>query len=298
MDYGGRPTWQVRAALDEAPAGWIPRSWRPTVPDDVPPHPADLKYYRIKRHLLEEIESLPMGGLVPSERVMAAALGTSRTTVRRALAELTAEGRVARRQGARTVVAEPKITWPLARFAGGSGGNTGADGADRTGEVATPDVRADVLDVTTSAADSVVAQRLSIEQGAPVTSIQQLLTAGGRPVAVEVTHASAVRFPDLGEQVRCGRNVAAVLRDAYGTAIVRSGLLLTVSPASPGDAALLRLTAGAPVLVASLHGRNACGEPVIWVSGTYVGERITVAAEIVPGPGGPDARKAPPGPLV
>jgi GntR family transcriptional regulator len=44
---------------------------------------------------------------VPTERLLMAQLGTTRTTVRQALAELVGEGRLVRRQGSGTYVAEP-----------------------------------------------------------------------------------------------------------------------------------------------------------------------------------------------
>ena len=40
------------------------------------------KYYLVKQHLLERIESLPPGSPVPTERDLTAELETSRTTVR------------------------------------------------------------------------------------------------------------------------------------------------------------------------------------------------------------------------
>ena len=50
---------------------------------------------------------------MPTERELATQMQTSRTTVRQALTELVVEGRLVRRQGSGTYVAEPKITWPL-----------------------------------------------------------------------------------------------------------------------------------------------------------------------------------------
>src|ERR1700754_2225375 len=71
------------------------------------------KYYSVKRHLLEFIGSPAPGAAVPTEREPALQMQTSRTTVRQALGELVVEGRLVRRQGSGTYVAEPKITWPL-----------------------------------------------------------------------------------------------------------------------------------------------------------------------------------------
>ena len=53
--------------------------------------PREPKYYIVKRHLLDLINTLPPGSLVPTERVLTAELGTSRTTVRQALSELVGE---------------------------------------------------------------------------------------------------------------------------------------------------------------------------------------------------------------
>ena len=77
------------------------------------PSPREPKYYLVKRHLLELVERLEPGSLLPTERVLTEELDTSRTTVRRALSELVGEGRLVRRQGSGTYVAEPKITWSL-----------------------------------------------------------------------------------------------------------------------------------------------------------------------------------------
>ena len=77
------------------------------------PAATEPKYYAVKRHLLEFIGSLDPGAPVPTERELATEMHTSRTTVRQALTELVVEGRLVRRQGSGTYVAEPKITWPL-----------------------------------------------------------------------------------------------------------------------------------------------------------------------------------------
>ncbi len=86
------------------------------VPDTAAADPAAVtppKYYAVKQHLLDLIVTLRPGAPVPTERELASDLDTSRTTVRQALSELVVEGKLVRRQGSGTYVAEPKITWPL-----------------------------------------------------------------------------------------------------------------------------------------------------------------------------------------
>ena len=90
------------------------------VPSDDPvpgPHastsPRLPKYYQVKRQLLELTAALETGSPVPPERELARSYGTSRTTVRQALAELVVEGRLLRMQGKGTFVAKPKVAQPL-----------------------------------------------------------------------------------------------------------------------------------------------------------------------------------------
>jgi GntR family transcriptional regulator len=232
--------------------------------------PREPKYYTVKRHLLDSIESLAPGGPVPTERVLSAELGTSRTTVRQALLELVAEGRLVRRQGSGTYVAEPKMTWPLhltsfteQAAANGFTASTQLIAAER--------IRA----------DENVAGRLDVEIGASVYQIERLRLADERPMAVETSHLSAARFPQLTRHIRREPSLYAVLERVYGVVPVSAEESISTAPASTREAALLNTDTGAPMLVLGRHSFDQSQRPVEWVTSWYRGDRVTFVANLM-----------------
>ena len=233
------------------------------------PVPREPKYYAVKRHLLELIASLPPGSLVPTERELTADLGTSRTTVRQALGELVGEGRLVRRQGSGTYVAEPKISWPL-QLTGFTEQAAAAGYAAST----------QVLETGRRRASAEVAQRLRLRPGGAVYVIERLRLADGAPMAVETSHLPAARFPGLVPKLRRAESLYRVLGESYGVTPVDAEETIETAPASPREAALLDTDTGSPMLVLSRHSFDAAGEPVEWVRSWYRGDRYTFVARL------------------
>jgi GntR family transcriptional regulator len=163
------------------------------------------KYYAVKRHLLDFIGSLEPGAAVPTERDLALQMQTSRTTVRQALGELVIEGRLVRRQGSGTYVAEPKITWPL--YLASFTEQVMASGF-------TPS--AEVLGTQRIAASAELAQRLHVSSRAPVYKLERLRLADDWPIAFETSWLPAVRFPGLTRLIRIHGSLHAILASHYG----------------------------------------------------------------------------------
>jgi GntR family transcriptional regulator len=227
------------------------------------------KYYTVKRHLLDSIESLEPGSPVPTERELSAGLGTSRTTVRQALLELVAEGRLVRRQGSGTYVAEPKMTWPLHL-------TSFTEQAAANGFTASTHL----LSAARIRADENVAGRLQVAIGAPVYQIERLRLADERPMAVETSHLSAARFPQLIKHIRREPSLYAILDRVYGVLPIAAEESISTAPASTREAGLLNTDTGAPMLVLGRHSFDKSGEPVEWVTSWYRGDRVMFLANL------------------
>ncbi|MDT4918152.1 MAG: GntR family transcriptional regulator, nutrient-sensing system regulator [Pseudonocardiales bacterium] len=231
----------------------------------IPEQPRDFrepKYYAVKRHLLEIIGTLSPGSPVPTERLLMAQLGTSRTTVRQALAELVGEGRLVRRQGSGTYVAEPKVSWPLRM-------TSFTEQANATGRAASTEL----IDARRDRATDEIAERLRLQPGAPVHSIERLRLVDDTPMALETSHLSATRFPGLAKHLRRSDSLYRVLRDEYGVVPVSAEETIETASATPREAELLNTETGAPILMLSRHSFDADGEPVEWVRSWYRGDR-------------------------
>lgn len=227
------------------------------------------KYYTVKRHLLTIIDALEPGSVVPTERDLAAELDTSRTTVRQALVELVAEGRLVRRQGSGTYVADAKITWPLhlASFTE----QAAANGLTASSQL---------LDTQRIKATGEVAQKLGLAEGAPVYRLDRLRLADDWPVAVETSLLSAERFPNLPRLMRKSESLHALLQEAFGIRLRRGEELIDTAPASPRDAKLLQTDSGAPMLVVKRRSFDVDGQPVEWGTSWFRGDRITLVARL------------------
>lgn len=227
------------------------------------------KYYLVKRHLLELIAEYQPGTAVPTERELAELANTSRTTVRQALSELVTEGRLVRRQGSGTYVAEPKLAWPLQM-------------SSFTEQAASSGLKVEttlVSAVRVPATDE-IAELLQLKVGALVHRIERLREVNGSPMALEQSHLSARRFPGLARSLRQTGSLYQVLQQEWGVSAVSAVETIETAPATPREAGLLDTDTGAPMLILSRHSLDADGQPVEWVRSWYRGDRYTFVARL------------------
>lgn len=227
------------------------------------------KYYAVKRHLLEFIGSLEPGSAVPTERELATQMHTSRTTVRQALTELVVEGRLVRRQGSGTYVAEPKITWPLYL-------------ASFTEQVEASGFKpsAEVLGTQRVPASAELAQRLGLSPRAPVYKIERLRFADAFPIAVETSWLPAERFPNLTRLIRSHASLHALLAEQFGVRMRPAEEWIETAPATPREAIPLKVDIGTPMLIVSRQNFDSDGTPIELGRTWFRSDRVTLVTHL------------------
>ncbi len=225
------------------------------------------KYFHVKSQILALIADRGPGDPVPTERDLAEAFATSRTTVRKAIAELVADGRLVHTQGRGTFVAQPKLMQvrQLTSFS-----------QDLTSEGWRPG--SVLLDLAEVPADAEVAARLRVPEGQPVHRVERLRTAIGQPIAHEVAHLPGP-LPGLGEQLERHGSLYATLRDSYGVELAVVEDVVETSVADPQQAALLGCDTGQPMLLIHRTGLDSDGNPVEFTRSVFRGDRFRFVAQ-------------------
>jgi GntR family transcriptional regulator len=240
----------------------------PAVPGQAPPpgEPAALlrlpKYYEVKKELLEFTAAMSAGSPVPPERELAKRYGTSRTTVRQALAELVIEGRLLRMQGKGTFVAKPKVAQALELA-------SYTEGLREHG--LHPQTK--ILEIGYVTADEHLAARLGVRPGARTLRLHRLRLADGEPMSIDTSHLPAKRFPGLRRQLERHASLYETLRTSYGIQLTEAEETIETVLADPHDARLLGVDPGLPLLLLSRHAIDSTGQPVEWAQSWYRGDR-------------------------
>lgn len=184
---------------------------------------------RAKKELITLIDTLEPGSALPSERVLSERLEIARMTLRHAVDELTLAGKVSRRRGSGTYVAESKL---LCRIT--------ADGLDI--DPASPGPGFGHVHVVRDCveADEQVANELSIEQGDLVLHIGRLLLVDHRPFGLVSRHIPIARLAETP-------GAPSALR-WFTERTSRVDTRIQLSTATPAEARLLDLSQVQPML--------------------------------------------------
>lgn len=223
------------------------------MPADQSPTRFQPLYVQVKEHLLTRIVEgywLP-GSLLPSENQLAAELGVSQGTVRKALDEMTAEKVVVRRQGRGTFVSEHTQEQALFHF---------FRLADAEG--VSPAPSSDVISVTEREATPDEVTKLELERGEQVALIERVRLLAEQPVVLETVVLSCADFPNIAAQQPLPNTLYTLYQSKYGVSILTAKESITAVLADDYDKTFLKVPVGSPLLQIERLAFSIDGRPV------------------------------------
>ncbi|WP_446222134.1 GntR family transcriptional regulator [Nocardia sp. IBHARD005] len=224
---------------------------------------------RVADILRHQILAGAVQGTVPGEQELAAEHGTSRNTVREALALLRDEGLIDRAPKLGTRVAARKFDHGLDALLGLQETLKGHG-----------TVRNEVRAATTITAPAAVARRLELDPGDKVVYIERLRFLADLPLSLDLTYLA----PDLGAEVLAHdletTDVFVLLEQVTGRSLGAADLALEAIAADPHTATTLDTPAGAPLLMLDRLTHLDDGRPVDLEFIRMRGDRITMRGNL------------------
>ena len=208
-------------------------------------------YEQVRRSILSGIDAgqYAEGSFLPTEPELMAQYGVSRITLRRAIGELCADGRLQRQQGRGTIVMPGKVRQTLVSL---SGFSETMDGLGRTAghRILSRDDNPDAPAI-----------RARLGAGALIR-FDRLLEDDGRPMTLETLWFDPQRFPDVIAPVARGGSFFAALRDKAGIEPAHAERQIDVGFASASERDILAITAAQPVYRIEKIVTDAEGRPL------------------------------------
>lgn len=208
------------------------------------------------------------GEPLPSEMQLAAELGVSQGTVRKALDAMAAENLVVRRQGRGTFVArhdEERIMFQFFKLVGDDGSRS------------FPQSR--VMSVQSARSNAGEREALKLERDARVVRIRRLRSMDGTPVIVETVTLPEATFPGLSD-MEIPNNLYGLYVMHFGVTVASTRERLKAVATSAQDAETLGVAAGTPALKIDRLALSLERQPVEWRVSVCLTERFHYLSEL------------------
>ena len=230
-----------------------------------PPDPIPL-YAALEAQLAAGIASgeFPVGSQLPTEDRLIQRFAVSRTTVRKAIQNLSDRGLIEIRRGTGTFVTQPKIIQELTELTGF------VEDMDALGHAAT----ARLIDRIVVAADANVAEHLALAVGTRVMRIRRIRLANGVGMSLDETYLPL----EIGEKIVThdleAEPIFTLLEQRYDIPLVEAEYKLEAVAADHDVAAALGVEAGSPIFLIERTSYSVGDRPVDYEKLHYRGDLI------------------------
>lgn len=206
----------------------------------------------------------PVGSQLPTEDSLAQRFAVSRTTVRKAIQNLSNRGLIEIRRGTGTFVTQPRITQDLTELTGF------VEDMDALGHAAT----ARLIDRTVVAADADVAQHLALAVGTRVTRIRRVRLANGVGMSLDETYLPL----EVGEKIVLHdlelEPIFTLLEQRYDIPLLEAEYKLEAISADQHVATALGVEPGSPIFRIERTSYSVGDRPVDYEKLHYRGDLI------------------------
>lgn len=218
------------------------------------------KYHRVYLVLRQNLDEGRYAGGLPGELALTREFGVARVTVRRALAQLAAEGRITRAPGRGTVAVSATP---------GAGRLTGLleNIVDMGLRTSVRVIRCQVLP-----ASAEVARQLGLPPGQPVQKAVRVRATREGPLSHITTHVPADLARRFGRRELAKKPILLLLEES-GVVIGRASQRISARLADAAVAPLLGVAVGSPLLAVDRLVHDASERPVQWLQGLYRPDR-------------------------
>jgi len=227
-------------------------------------------YHQLARQLEAEITAgvLPPGARLDNEIVLAAALGVSRPTMRRALQQLVEKGLLVRRRGVGTQVVHAAVSRPLEL-------TSLYEDLARNGQHPTTRV---LLCESTDATDEVAAA-LGVAVGQPVLHLRRLRGAEAEPLALLENYLPA----DIGQldPDELGRNGLYEVLSQRGVTVRVARQQIGARTGTAQECRLLGERRNCPLVTIERTGHDGSGRVVEWGRHAYRASRYSFEVTLI-----------------
>jgi GntR family transcriptional regulator len=208
------------------------------------------------------------GQAIPSERDLMATYGVSRSTVRKAIDGLVADGLLQRTHGLGTFAVRPRLETRL---------HLASFSQDMRRRGRTPSTR--LVSVTLAEPPAEAAASLQLDAGGRAWRVVRIRLADNEPIAHEDGWYPAHLLPGLDARDIAGGSLYEILGQAYGLWVDHAEQTLWGEAADSDLARQLAAPVGTPLLVFRRLSA-AGGRPVEYVVSRYRGDRYQVHMEL------------------